>query len=182
MRRISSPGPGTRPARRYHQRMITPLDEGQITLNGRNITDEQIKACAATGGVICINGVSFFLGATTPTAADVARHVAYVADLVGVDHVGIGLDISFSQPELDDTPPGDYDPTYWWPKSAGYDRALGWGYVEPAPVTGAMTTAGVASVAICVGESLVMIVAMTLPPRAGRVCLRIPTRSWPPLA
>jgi len=92
--------------------------------HGRNITDEQIKACAATGGVVCINGVSFFLGTTSPTAADVARHVAYVADLVGVNHVGIGLDISFSQPELDDTPPGDYDATYWWPKSAGYDRAI----------------------------------------------------------
>lgn len=92
--------------------------------HGRNITDEQIKACAATGGVVCINGVSFFLGTTSPTAADVARHGAYVADLVGVNHVGIGLDISFSQPELDDTPPGDYDATYWWPKSAGYDRAI----------------------------------------------------------
>ncbi|MBP6505342.1 MAG: membrane dipeptidase [Rhodoferax sp.] len=92
--------------------------------HGRNITDEQIKACAATGGVVCINGVSFFLGTPAPTAADVARHVAYVADLVGVDHAGIGLDISFSQPELDDTPPGDYDATYWWPKSAGYDRAI----------------------------------------------------------
>ena len=30
----------------------------------------------------------------------------------------------FGQPELDDTPPGDYDATYWWPKSAGYDRAI----------------------------------------------------------
>jgi membrane dipeptidase len=34
------------------------------------------------------------------------------------------MDISFSQPELNDTPPGDYDATYWWPKSAGYDRAI----------------------------------------------------------
>ena len=92
--------------------------------HGRNITDEQIRASAATGGVICINGVSFFLGTRNPTADDVARHAAYVADLVGIDHVGIGLDISFSQSDLDDTPPGDYDPTYWWPKSAGYDRAL----------------------------------------------------------
>ncbi len=92
--------------------------------HGRNITDEQIKASAATGGVICINGVSIFLGTDTPTAVDVARHAAYVADLVGVEHVGIGLDISFSQSELNDTPPGDYDATYWWPKSAGYDRAI----------------------------------------------------------
>jgi hypothetical protein len=34
----------------------------------------------------------------------------------------------------------------------GYDRARGWGYYKEAPVTGSMTTAGVASVAICVHE------------------------------
>jgi len=92
--------------------------------HGRNVTDEQIKASAATGGVTCVSGVSFFLGVLEPTANDVARHAAYVAELVGVEHTGIGLDISFSQPDLDDTPPGNYDATYWWPKSAGYDRAI----------------------------------------------------------
>jgi membrane dipeptidase len=92
--------------------------------HGRNVTDEQIKACAATGGVTCVSGVSMFLGTRTPDANDVARHAAYVAGLVGVAHAGIGLDISFRQPELNDNPPGDYDPSYWWPKSAGYDRAL----------------------------------------------------------
>lgn len=92
--------------------------------HGRNITDEQIRACAATGGVVCVSGVSFFLGNTSPTAQDVARHAAYVANLVGVQHAGIGLDISFPEPGLNDAPPGDYDPTYWWPRSAGYDRAL----------------------------------------------------------
>ena len=92
--------------------------------HGRNITDAQIRACAATGGVVCVSGVSFFLGKSAPTAADVARHAAYVAELVGVQHVGIGLDISFGQPELNDDPPGNYDPSYWWPKSAGYDRAI----------------------------------------------------------
>lgn len=92
--------------------------------HGRNITDEQIKSCAATGGVVCVSGVSAFLGTRNPTAADVARHAAYVANLVGVQHVGIGLDISFRQDELDDNPPGDYDPVYWWPKAAGYDRSI----------------------------------------------------------
>ena len=92
--------------------------------HGRNITDEQIKACAATGGVVCVSGVSVFLGSSKPNVDDVARHAAYVADLVGVAHAGIGLDISFRQPELNDSPPGDYDPVYWWPKSAGYDRAV----------------------------------------------------------
>lgn len=92
--------------------------------HGRNVTDEQIRACAKTGGVVCVSGVSMFLGTRTPNADDVARHAAYVADLVGIEHAGIGLDISFHQSELNDNPPGDYDPTYWWPKSAGYNRAL----------------------------------------------------------
>ena len=63
--------------------------------HGRNISDEQIRACAATGGVVCVSGVSAFLGTPTPDADDMARHVAYVAGLVGAQHVGIGLDISF---------------------------------------------------------------------------------------
>ena len=92
--------------------------------HGRNVTDEQIRACAATGGVICVSGVSGFLGTWTPTADDVARHAAYVAEKVGVEHVGIGLDISFHEEGIDDTPPGDFEATYWWPKSAGYDRAI----------------------------------------------------------
>ncbi len=92
--------------------------------HGRNVTDEQIKASAATGGVVCISGVSAFLGSANPNATDMARHAAYVADLVGVQHVGIGLDISFRQPELNDNPPGNYDPVYWWPREAGYNRTI----------------------------------------------------------
>ncbi len=91
--------------------------------HGRNITDAQIKACAQTGGVVGISGVSAFLGSAEPSARDLARHAAYVANLVGIAHVGIGMDASARQPELNDRPPGDYDPTYWWPASAGYDRA-----------------------------------------------------------
>ncbi|HET7032406.1 MAG TPA: membrane dipeptidase [Casimicrobiaceae bacterium] len=92
--------------------------------HGRNVTDEQIRACAATGGVICVSGVSMFVGSREPTVEHVARHAAYVADLVGVEHAGIGLDISFNQPGIDETPPVAFDVGYWWPKSAGYDRAL----------------------------------------------------------
>jgi membrane dipeptidase len=91
-----------------------------LVQHGRNVTDEQIRACAATGGVVCVSGLSFFLGSEQPGADDVARHVAYIADLVGAAHAGIGLDICFQQPGLDDTPPGDFDPAYWWPASAGY--------------------------------------------------------------
>jgi membrane dipeptidase len=88
--------------------------------HGRNVTDEQIQACAATGGVVCVSGLSWFVGSEQPTALDVARHIAYVAELVGTAHVGVGLDICITQPELDDTPPGDFEPSWWWPEAAGY--------------------------------------------------------------
>jgi membrane dipeptidase len=91
-----------------------------LVQHGRNVTDEQILACAGTGGVVCVSGLSWFLGSENPGAADVARHVAYIAELAGVAHVGIGTDICFQQKGLDDTPPGGFDPGHWWPSSAGY--------------------------------------------------------------
>ncbi|BCK58917.1 dipeptidase [Nocardia wallacei] len=66
----------------------------------RNITDDQARACAATGGVIGINGVGIFLGHNAPQdrAARIeamADHLAYGADLVGIEHIGLGSDFSF---------------------------------------------------------------------------------------
>ena len=92
--------------------------------HGRNVTDEQIRACAATGGVVCVSGVSLFVGCAAPTVRDVARHAAYVAGLVGVEHAGIGLDIGFSQPGLPEWGEGTIDAAYWWPSAAGYEGAL----------------------------------------------------------
>jgi membrane dipeptidase len=64
----------------------------------RNITDEQIKACARTGGVVGINGVGDFLGSTQ--SEKVVEHIEYVMNLVGPEHVGIGLDYVVDKQEL----------------------------------------------------------------------------------
>ncbi|MFA9218316.1 MAG: dipeptidase [Sphingomonadaceae bacterium] len=103
-----------------------------LVQHDRNVTDEQIVACAATGGVICVSGLSWFLGQENPGADDVARHVAYIADRVGVAHAGIGLDICFQQANLDDTPPGAFDPGYWWPATTGYDASKPPTFTPPA--------------------------------------------------
>ena len=66
----------------------------------RNIDDEAILACARRGGVVGINGVGAFLAAGEVSGKTLARHVDYVAQLAGVDHVGIGLDFVFDQEEL----------------------------------------------------------------------------------
>ena len=68
----------------------------------RNITDEQIRACAATGGVVGIVGSGRFLdpdGRIRPETF--VRHIDYVAQLVGVSHVAIGVDCVFDVAELD---------------------------------------------------------------------------------
>jgi membrane dipeptidase len=67
----------------------------------RNIPDELMKACAARGGVIGITGFGPFLGANDAGTATFVAHVEYALDLVGEDHVGIGLDYVFDREELD---------------------------------------------------------------------------------
>ena len=65
-----------------------------LTDHRRNLSDEQIKALAANGGVVQICLYREFLNRNPKKASlsDVLRHICYVADLVGVDYVGIGSD------------------------------------------------------------------------------------------
>jgi len=67
-----------------------------ITAHPRTKSDEAIRRLAARGGVVGVIGVSAYLrpdGNAGTTVDDIVRQVAYIADLVGIDHVGIGLDI-----------------------------------------------------------------------------------------
>lgn len=59
----------------------------------RNISDEQIKACAATGGLIGVNGVGHFLSEDMMASPEaMLRHIDHIAELVGPEHIGIGVD------------------------------------------------------------------------------------------
>lgn len=68
----------------------------------RNVDDELIRRCAATGGVVGINGIGLFLGRNDASPARFADHVLHVVDLVGPAHVGLGLDFVFDASELDE--------------------------------------------------------------------------------
>ena len=68
----------------------------------RNIPDELIKACAATGGVVGVNGLSSFLGNRDASPGRVAEHIDHMVQLVGPAHVGIGLDYVFDRKELEE--------------------------------------------------------------------------------
>lgn len=66
--------------------------------HARNIADEQIKACAKTGGVVGINGIGDFLGGTSSEL--IVQNIEYVMNLVGPEHVGLGLDYVIDKQEL----------------------------------------------------------------------------------
>jgi membrane dipeptidase len=67
----------------------------QATCNvNRNLTDDEIRGIAGTGGVI---GIGYWSGAICSTKPqDVARAVAHVRNLAGIDHVGLGSDFDGS--------------------------------------------------------------------------------------
>jgi membrane dipeptidase len=75
----------------------------------RNITDEQMRACAATGGVVGITGVNLFMFDDERIRAvsegdeyveAIVDGIEYVAGLIGIEHVGLGLDYAFDAEEI----------------------------------------------------------------------------------
>ncbi len=61
----------------------------------RNLRDDQIKACAKGGGVIGVDGVGAFLGTGNDSVEMLLDHIDYIAELVGPQHLGFGIDYVF---------------------------------------------------------------------------------------
>jgi membrane dipeptidase len=66
----------------------------------RNVTDDVMRAVAASGGVVGINGIGIFLGNNDVSTETIVRHIDYVAELIGPAHVGLSLDYVFDEAEL----------------------------------------------------------------------------------
>jgi membrane dipeptidase len=103
----------------------------------RNITDAQIDAVASSGGLVGIVFACFFLRAdfanepaTTPLEL-IVKHVRYIADRVGVEHVAFGSDFDGA------TIPAELGDVAGYPRllealrgagfSASEIRAIAWG-------------------------------------------------------
>jgi membrane dipeptidase len=75
--------------------IVSHANARTLTDHPRNLRDDVLRALSAKGGVVGITAYAPFCEnrhGTRPTMNDFLSHVAYVADLVGVDHVGIGSD------------------------------------------------------------------------------------------
>lgn len=64
----------------------------------RNIRDDQITACAKTGGVIGLNGLGEFYDDHEASSMSIFRHIDHIANLVGTEHIGFGLDYVIDVP------------------------------------------------------------------------------------
>jgi membrane dipeptidase len=100
----------------------------------RNLTDKQLDAVGASGGVV---GVIFFAGnlradghqeADTPMA-EIVRHVDYIAGRIGIDHVALGSDFDGS------TIPAELGDVAGLPKLVGALRAAGYNEASLRKVT-----------------------------------------------
>ena len=94
-----------------------------LTEDRRNVTDEQIRGCIATGGIVCVNGVGRFLSDPAARTPALLAQIDHLVQHYGADHVGLGIDYSYPSSGLDDDPP-DLDKDYWWPPAHGYVGGL----------------------------------------------------------
>lgn len=77
--------------------VVSHTDVHALVQSTRNITDKQIDAIGASGGLIGLNFEPMQIGQDGRPAADVplenlVRHVDYIANRIGIDHVAIGSD------------------------------------------------------------------------------------------
>ncbi|MGQ0844371.1 MAG: dipeptidase [Sporichthyaceae bacterium] len=128
----------------------------------RNITDDQARACADTGGVVGITGVGIFLGPNTPTIAAMVRHLEAAVDLVGIDHVGVSTDFSFDAADFlaeIAANPGLFDSSY-----------TRWGPIEWMPPETFLTLGDALSARGWRGADVAQVLAGNF--------LRVATQSW----
>lgn len=71
----------------------------------RNLSDEHLRGVAAGGGVVCVNFYPGFLAERAAELGHLVDHLEHVAEVAGMEHVGIGPDF-VREVELDIVPPG----------------------------------------------------------------------------
>lgn len=82
--------------------VFTHSNSDAIARHFRNLDDEQVRACAATGGLVGVSSSNEYLGVERTTPEAIFRHLDYYVELVGPEHVGLGFDIVFDPVALSD--------------------------------------------------------------------------------
>lgn len=91
--------------------VVTHANARALLDTPRNITDDLMRAVAASGGVIGVCAAPFFLSLDKQATLDMLiDHIVYIGDRVGIRHVGLGFD--FADEDADDYVYFGYDERY----------------------------------------------------------------------
>jgi membrane dipeptidase len=106
----------------------------------RNLTDDQIRGLAGSGGVIGLCAFPAFVTTDErPTLDHLVDHAAHIGGLVGPEHVGIGLD--FAEETEEEYDYYGYDPR-WYPRPPWiYPEGIS-GFVDFQNLRGALERRG----------------------------------------
>ncbi|XP_048263613.1 dipeptidase 1-like isoform X3 [Bombus affinis] len=64
-----------------------------ICNSSRNVPDDILRQLAANGGLVMVTFYNYFVKCgSQATVSDVAEHIYYIKNLIGVDHIGVGGD------------------------------------------------------------------------------------------
>ena len=112
--------------------LFTHANVRAISDSSRNKTDEQIRAMAASGGVMGITGLPRMVNNDLHAATidGVLDHIEYVIKLVGIDHIGFGGDYtdSIARVKLGEMLPGHGTSTTTSMHKAPPTVGAGWAY------------------------------------------------------
>ncbi len=112
-----------------------------LTDHRRNKSDEELKAIAATGGLVGVTGIGRYIlrDASRPaTLDDFVAHVDYMVQMIGIDHVGISSDGYLDGTQVFDMDFSDrYINSYErWKHVAARLRSMGYSDVDLQKVLG----------------------------------------------
>ncbi len=107
----------------------------------RNLTDEQIRAIAASGGAIGLCAFPAFVSnGSPPTLEELIDHADYISELVGPEYVGLGLDYAIE--DEGDYEYYGYDPRYYPKPPWTWPTGLGGFFAEAPNITAALARRG----------------------------------------
>jgi membrane dipeptidase len=134
----------------------------------RNLSDEVIDGIAATEGVIGVVAFPAFVSDQDPTLDKLIDHVVYIAERVGIGHVGIGTD--FADEDEEDFDFFGYDPRYYPRPPWVWPRGIAW-WEDIPNIPDALAARGFAEVEIAgvMGENFLRVFGevWTPPDREG---------------
>lgn len=124
--------------------LVSHANSRRLCDHPRNLTDEQLRAVAQTGGVVGITLVPAFLGGPAPSMEQVIAHIEHMVTVTGPGHVALGSDFDGS-----DHTPSDLEDISALPRIGAALEARGY---RPADVDAIM------------GRNLVELLQNVLPP------------------